>query len=88
MNAMIVAEVSKSWLDGWHTSDDTRILAEKFETAIIVNARRGYLLHSWQFSQVSGTTATDADGTQHTYLTETIVAVFTPALRVVVDTSV
>lgn len=63
---MIVAEISKGWKDGEHVSSDTRMLSEKFEEVISVNAYRGYRLHSWRMHSAT------AKG----QMSETIVAVF------------
>ncbi len=66
MNRFIVAEVSKSWINGKPVSNSP-LLAQSFEAIIEVNRRRGYRLHSFQLHQVM---------TSITAMNETIVAVF------------
>jgi hypothetical protein len=63
----IVAEVSKSWINGGHASTDTRVLAELFEDVIDHNRQRGYRLHSFQVHRLV---------TRPGELNETLIAVF------------
>jgi len=58
----IVAEVSKSWGAGTHST-----LGERFEAVIAVNSKRGYTLKDCRFNQII-----QHDGS----LSETIIAVF------------
>jgi hypothetical protein len=65
MTPFIVAEISKTWIDGGSAS--VLLLAEQFEVAIEHNRLRGYRLHSFQLHQVM---------VAWNQLTETIIAVF------------
>lgn len=69
MQAFIVAELSKNWIDGYSLTDE--LLAETFERVIGVNRDRGYVLHSFQLHRLIV-----ADGK----LNETIIAVFQQAI--------
>ena len=62
MTPFIVAEVSTNWVNGQGTP-----IAHRFEEVIEFNRQRGYVLHSFQFHQM--TLGPDT-------LIETIVAVF------------
>ncbi len=62
----IVAEVSKSWIDGQPVST-TPLLAESFEFIIETNRQRGYRLHSFQLHRLMASI---------NQMNETILAVF------------
>lgn len=69
MKTRIVAEISKSWKVYRNTGEVERnelLLCQLFEQVIEVNAGRGYVLESWNISQVM----TPSE------LVETIIAVF------------
>jgi len=66
----IVTECTKAWVNGEHASDDTRMLAEKFELICNANASRGYALESWEMAHVFVQTPNGLE------LSETIIAVF------------
>lgn len=71
MKEFIVAEVSKNWPDPEFVGDDpTQVLCGKFEEVIEFNWKRGYVIHSFQFSQATYT----EDG--KTAMVETVIAVF------------
>ena len=72
MTPFIVAEISKSWINGEAVSD-TPILAVSFERVIEVNRQRGYRLHSFQLHQLM---VSRADDVMADHLVETIIAVF------------
>lgn len=65
MKHRIVAEISKSWVNGVPKTD-TELISARFEDVIETNDRRGYRLESWKFSQVMLTPV----------MSETIIAVF------------
>ena len=65
----IVAEISKSWIDGDPCSHGT--IGTLFENVVEANRQRGYTLGSWEFSQV---VSTGREG--QLCLTEGILAVF------------
>lgn len=65
MTPFIVAEVSKTWIDG--TAESPLLLCERFERVIEVNRQRGYRLHSFTLHQLM---------TDSHQLVETIIAVF------------
>lgn len=62
----VVAEVSKSWVDGAHVGTPY-LLAELFEHVIAVNLQRGYVLHSFDLHRLM---------TRPNEINETIIAVF------------
>ncbi len=66
MTPFIVAEISKSWIDGKPVSN-TKFIAESFEYVIETNRQRGYRLHSFQLHRLM---------VSITQMNETIVAVF------------
>jgi hypothetical protein len=61
----IVAEISKSWING--ESHTPLLLAQYFERAIEVNRERGYRLHSFQLHRFM---------VSFEQMNETIIAVF------------
>jgi hypothetical protein len=61
----IVAEVSKTWING--QSARPALLAEQFELVIETNRQRGYRLHSFQLHRMM---------TSLSAMNETIIAVF------------
>lgn len=65
----IVAEISKSWVDGCDVPGPNAglLLGQQFENVIEINRQRGYELHQFTLSQV----LTGPDG-----LLETVIAVF------------
>lgn len=73
----IVAEISKSWINGEPADPSRPLLCRQFEIVIAVNLERGYRLHSFQLSQCMTASPTlrhehyDTD-----QLIETIIAVF------------
>ncbi len=64
----IVAEVTKTWWQGQHNSEDKTLLSQRFEKVINVNLERGYALNTWKLSQVFLKEKEE--------LTETIIAIF------------
>lgn len=64
---IIVAEVSKNWLDGEEATPGTGILAEQFERLIAHNGARGYRLLQFQLHRMM---------TGPNSLNETIIAAF------------
>lgn len=67
MTPFIVAEVSKSWIDGKPVDTTFNSLADAFEYLIETNRKRGYRLHSFQVHRLM---------TRPDELNETLVAVF------------
>ncbi len=75
----IVAEVSKTWINGEPADPRTPLLCQSFESVIDTNRGRGYRLHSFQFHQaITSTRHVDpsAWSTGDDQLVETIIAVF------------
>ena len=70
--AFIVAEISKTWINGHSLTEG--LLCQHFERVLAVNHARGYRLHSFQLHQFMASRATDAGGDDQ--LVETIIAVF------------
>jgi hypothetical protein len=63
----IVAEVSKSWVNGLPANGSPFVLAELFEQVIEHNRQRGYRLHSFDVHRLM---------TRPDELNETLIAVF------------
>lgn len=61
----IVAELSKTWIDGQSANPLT--ISELFEDVININAKRGYVLRSFQLDRII---------VNPTQMNETIIAVF------------
>lgn len=76
---MIVAEVTKNWVEGEEPS--TPILCQRFEEIIRFNNARGYRLHDWKMTTLYKPAAKDVDGERTpNCMTETIVAIFEKAM--------
>lgn len=73
MTPFIVAEISKTWINGEPADPSTPLLCQSFELAIEVNRLRGYRLHSFQLHALMIDRADDNHDDQ---LVETIIAVF------------
>ena len=66
-DAVIVAEISKSWINGHEVTPGSGLLAEQFEHVINVNRFRGYRLRDFQIVTVMVSV---------NQMNETIIAVF------------
>jgi len=64
---IIVAEVSKTWVEGRSICPDDPLLCQQFERVIRINAARGYRLQTFKLNQVL---------TSPLVFVETIIAVF------------
>lgn len=81
MRNTIVAEISKSWVNG-ESAHRTPLISQQFESVIDSNRARGYELRDWRFHQFS-----HIDQTNNGHMTETIIAVFEKSERIHIDMS-